>query len=392
MSEKSTKPILLKPLERLPADFRECLLAGRLLNGETISAYLQLIERRSVLCSEYPTVWAVDTFFYSSLAKRGSTAVRRALLDRDPLASDLIFIPVHEPEFGQDGHWYLLVVDFKLSEISAYDSIRNRNHRTSLYKIKDFMDEQHQKATLATKSWYLRDDRNCAIQTNAIDCGVFVCAHAEALSRSQETKSLTFKPIEFRRRMNKELSDGSMLAPAMFNEEAASTSGAAEDPSSLEEVMRQVSFLTQPLPTLISPIRSPVQPEEKMAMQTEEPVTEEMDVVFLGEFPAETVQSAACSGPSQEEEIPESPSLSLSPAWSLFNELAMVSEGRDTSAGETATLTNDRVTPADAALSSIQKKARRGKKRYTMKIQIPGTNQVKRVNVRKLGFKPTARR
>lgn len=56
-------------------------------------------------CSEYPTVWAVDTFFYASLAKRASTAVRRALLNRDPLASDLIFIPVHKPEFGQDGYW-----------------------------------------------------------------------------------------------------------------------------------------------------------------------------------------------------------------------------------------------------------------------------------------------
>lgn len=178
MSEDHAKLRGVKPVNKVPLELRDCLLTGRMLNGDTISAYMNLIERRSELFPDFPKVWTTDTFFFTSFLRRGYAGIRRALLNVDPLTVDLILMPIHEPNCGSSGHWYLAVVDHKNSVISIYDSIKNRNHRSVLYKIKEFMDLLHTKDANKEgdmKTWNLWGERSCPSQNNGIDCGVYLC-------------------------------------------------------------------------------------------------------------------------------------------------------------------------------------------------------------------------
>lgn len=433
MSDQPPKQISLRPAEELPPNSLECLVPGRLLNGDTISAYLRLIERRSRMTPNLPSVWATDSFFYPSFARRGFAGIRRAIGDVDPLVVDLILIPIHDPNVGKTGHWFLVVVEPMKNQISVYDSIKKRNHRSILFIVKEFMDIISERAKKPPKSWKLWGERSCQPQANALDCGVYVCAYAEALTLGADIKDLAVQANEFRRQISKELSDRQMLTqrnirtPTHLPTVSSGQDDKEEANWSFEDLMREVSILTQPVENLLSPIRSPQCDEDEMdAIINDAASAWELNDVG----PSQSQPEDALPGPSGllecdavEEKCAEksatSPVLSLTASWSPISESSfdVITDPEDMEVkspeeeskaatkanpgSEPLAATTLRLSVADESVSfkkidrkealSLSKtlskrlKTRRSKRR-TMKVLLPGTNEMKRINVRKLGL------
>ncbi|XP_046674692.1 sentrin-specific protease 1-like [Homalodisca vitripennis] len=200
--------VVRKHVRLLPCD-SERLFPGQLLNGEVISAYLRLLERRNAMDYNLPNVLALDSYFFTVLKRSGHERARDHHRDQDLLDYEIILVPVHE-ELVDVGHWWFLVVEPRKATISAYDSLKGRNHTPAMDLLRDYVKKEEIRAKTEARSWCLYGERSCPAQDNLVDCGVFLCAIDGAICGGQEAKELQVDGREFRRQMAKELREDSV--------------------------------------------------------------------------------------------------------------------------------------------------------------------------------------
>ena len=139
------------------------LQKGEWLNDELINYYLNLIKARSanpakVVSSKFgknvsslasskkklPRAFAFNTFFYSLLAQRGYSGVRRWTKKAkvNLFEMDRVLIPINKGGF----HWILCVVNVEYKRIEYYDSMgregESAENRSVLTNVRNFMVEE----------------------------------------------------------------------------------------------------------------------------------------------------------------------------------------------------------------------------------------------------------
>jgi Ulp1 family protease len=95
----------------------QTLKPGAWLNDEVINFYFGMVMERAENES-YPSCFAHQTIFYTTLENRGYSAVRRWTRRVDIFAKDVILIPVH-----LSVHWTIVVVDMKNKTVEFFDSM-----------------------------------------------------------------------------------------------------------------------------------------------------------------------------------------------------------------------------------------------------------------------------
>ncbi|XP_046687137.1 sentrin-specific protease 1-like [Homalodisca vitripennis] len=135
--------VVRKQVRLLPCD-SERLFPGQLLNGEVISAYLRLLERWNAMDHNLPNVLALDSYFFTVLKRSGHERARGHHRDQDLWDYEKILV-VHE-ELADVGHWWLLVVEPRKETISAYDSLKGRNHKPAMDLLREYLKKEEMRA------------------------------------------------------------------------------------------------------------------------------------------------------------------------------------------------------------------------------------------------------
>uniref|UniRef100_A0A5S6Q7G9 ULP_PROTEASE domain-containing protein n=1 Tax=Trichuris muris TaxID=70415 RepID=A0A5S6Q7G9_TRIMR len=178
------------------------------LNDEVLNNYMDLIVNRSLAHPELPRVFAFSTFFYVTYLAHSYAGVRWFTESCNLFEHDLIIVPIYK-----SSHWALVVVDFRGKTVKYYDSLRH-DGTVALKTVRAYLSTESKvkrKTNMEFRHWTFGIDEACPIQMNNDDCGVFVLAIAELLSRD---KVLSFhqKHIrQFRERIAFEIIQGTLF-------------------------------------------------------------------------------------------------------------------------------------------------------------------------------------
>ena len=176
------------------------------LNDKIINYYLELIALRSanvrtIQRQNWPKCYAMSSFFFSTLRRKGYSAVKRWTKKVDLFSFDMVFIPVNFHE----SHWCLAVFDMKKQGIYIYDSMGD-DHDAVLkilfeYLKKEYVEKKGTQTPFVNISTFkLKNVINTAMQFNFSDCGIYTLKYAEYLSRNA-TIDFTEEDIETMRRV-----------------------------------------------------------------------------------------------------------------------------------------------------------------------------------------------
>ncbi|CAL8094420.1 unnamed protein product [Orchesella dallaii] len=181
------------------------------LNDNVINTYMGLIVLRSKENTEFPKVFAFQTFFYPKLLKEGySNSLKRWTRKDDIFAHDLIILPIH---LGL--HWCLACVDFRSKSIKYFDSLGGDNNKC-LNSLLDYISKEmreRKQMELDKNEWSLHNVKGIPQQENGSDCGMFACKFAEYLSRDAEFSFTQEKMPYYRDRMIYELLKQDLMYP-----------------------------------------------------------------------------------------------------------------------------------------------------------------------------------
>lgn len=177
------------------------------MNDEVINRYLDLIKSRSP-----QTVFTFNTFFYKALCLGGYNRVHRWTKNIDIFSKTRLFIPIHQES---EYHWCLVSVNFTKKRISYYDSFRKRNFecldQILKYLLKEYEQRHHGKFDI--DGWVLMNEKDCPLQINHYDSGIFVCVIAEHLARNGILNFSQKHMNQFRRQMIEELKSKKLQNP-----------------------------------------------------------------------------------------------------------------------------------------------------------------------------------
>ncbi|XP_014238396.1 sentrin-specific protease 1-like [Trichogramma pretiosum] len=152
------------------------------LNDEVINFYMNLLIERGKN-TDFPSVYAMNTFFYPKLVAGGHASLKRWTRKVDLFSKDLIIIPIH---LGI--HWCMSIIDLKNKKISYYDSMGSSNQKC-LNLLKQYLHDESldkKKKTFDFTGWDLKCLKDIPQQMNGSDCGVFSCTFAEYVSANKE--------------------------------------------------------------------------------------------------------------------------------------------------------------------------------------------------------------
>jgi sentrin-specific protease 1 len=151
------------------------------LNDNIINFYFNMVADRSHdKDSSVRSVFAYSTFFYAKLLKSGYSGVKD-WNKVDLFSHRFVFIPIHMPN-----HWCLVVVDIPNCKISYYDSNGGDNDNC-LDTIEQFLKDAHWATKQMDLPKFQKENKNdIPRQTNAYDCGVFVCQFADFIARNDK--------------------------------------------------------------------------------------------------------------------------------------------------------------------------------------------------------------
>lgn len=126
---------------------------------------------------------------------------------RDIFLYKKMFIPIHS-----QNHWCLICVNFIKKTIAYYDSLISVNYKCLIsileYLQDEFEDKYNEKLDIS--DWQLINARDCPIQKNSYDCGVFTCIIAEYLARDAVLDFTQDDMFIFRHRISYEILNGSL--------------------------------------------------------------------------------------------------------------------------------------------------------------------------------------
>lgn len=247
---------IIRPAIPIARETLQCIQLEESLNCETITSYFRLLEIRSSLIKQFPKTTAVDTYFFLALKRKKGAYIEKSLQNINILQSDLIIVPVHKPEVGKYGHWYLITIKPKKNEISAFDSIPGMNHKSDLITVQTFIENIsatacEDKTPKARSRWFLRDDRCCYSHKNDKDCGVYVCAYAEVLSRGVSLRNYYIDAKKYRKRI---ITDFELGYFQLVKQPDGYRCG--RSPSELIQCMEFLQKIKL-IPRLLSPIQTP---------------------------------------------------------------------------------------------------------------------------------------
>ncbi|PWN22866.1 hypothetical protein BCV69DRAFT_296838 [Microstroma glucosiphilum] len=172
------------------------LRPGQWMNDETITFYMTMINQRSTRAEEerakpnhekrwnaFYRVHAFNSHFWAKIDQVGHSAVARWTRKIDVFSKDLILVPCN---LG-NSHWTCAAVNFRRKRIEYYDSMAGENRRVTSklreYLKKEMADKKKDGVIdLNEFTDYFASDSSPQ-QRNGFDCGVFVCAALEQLSR-----------------------------------------------------------------------------------------------------------------------------------------------------------------------------------------------------------------
>ncbi|XP_065157977.1 sentrin-specific protease 1-like [Atheta coriaria] len=179
------------------------------LNNEIINFYMKMIiERSRNALNNFPDVYCFDSSFYPKLVKDGPFSTKKWTKTVNIFHHELIFIPMH---IGL--HWCLICINMAEQKVVYYDSgpksVNNCLNIIMKYLYVEYEDKQG--SVLDVDNWKLESARGVPQHKHAGDCGVFVCAIAEFLSR-QAPFTFTHADIPLiRKRMVVEIMIGGLL-------------------------------------------------------------------------------------------------------------------------------------------------------------------------------------
>lgn len=152
------------------------------LNDEIINFYMNLLITRGN-SPKYPSVYAMNTFFYPKLVSGGHSSLKRWTRKIDIFSKDLIVVPIH---LGI--HWCVSIIDFKNKTLKYYDSMGSPNYKC-LQVLKQYLQDEYvdkKKKTFEFLGWNCECMKNIPLQMNGSDCGVFSCMFAEYICSNKK--------------------------------------------------------------------------------------------------------------------------------------------------------------------------------------------------------------
>ncbi|KAG4306220.1 hypothetical protein PORY_000208 [Pneumocystis oryctolagi] len=171
------------------------------LNDEIINFYIALISERAKASPEGPKVYAFNTFFYTTLEKKGYRGVQRwtKRAKVNIMQQDYVFVPIH---LGI--HWCMSVINFKKKRIEYWDSLNGSSGNT-FQLLRDYL-VQESGNTIDLDKWKNYIPESGPIQRNGYDCGVFACKTAECIARESPVDYTQDDIKELRKRMTTTIS------------------------------------------------------------------------------------------------------------------------------------------------------------------------------------------
>ena len=195
-------------LQMTRSDFRS-LFDKNYLNDKIIDQYLLLIKTRNEQDPTLPTVTVQSVFFHQKLDRLG---MEQGMMDTekwvrdDIMQKDVFLIPIHKKD-----HWSLVGVDIKERTIHYFDSIKgSRETAKAPTLIKTYLELYCQKKGYS-ETFKIKRRQDVPLQTNGVDCGMFVCQYAERFARkalmnfSQDDMAVT------RMKMSHEIFSGKII-------------------------------------------------------------------------------------------------------------------------------------------------------------------------------------
>ena len=173
------------------------------LNDTIIDEYLLMIKARNP-----EDIAVLNTFFYQRLDTLGfekGYEETRSWIKEDLRSKESIFIPI-----CKNDHWRLVHIDTRKKLVSYLDSIvgaRKASNAPGLMKmfIEKYFEEKGDPQRFKIK---IRD--NIPVQQNGVDCGVFLCAYAERISRQAGFNFNQSNMSLFRWKMTWEILNGTL--------------------------------------------------------------------------------------------------------------------------------------------------------------------------------------
>lgn len=177
------------------------LRPGQWMNDETITFYMTMINLRSQdaeaqrakpdhdkCWNAFYRVHAFNSHFWARVNSSGHSAVSRWTRKVDLFAKDLILVPCN---LG-NSHWTCAAINFRRRRIEYYDSMGGENYNVTT-KLRDYLKQEMIDKKRQGAGGLNLDDiddfeeyfagTSSPQQRNGYDCGVFVCATLEQLSR-----------------------------------------------------------------------------------------------------------------------------------------------------------------------------------------------------------------
>ncbi|XP_043480079.1 sentrin-specific protease-like isoform X1 [Leptopilina heterotoma] len=177
------------------------------LNDEVINFYMNLLIERGNN-EKFPTVHAMNTFFYPKLLSTGHSSLKRWTRKIDIFAKDIVVVPIH---LGI--HWCMSIIDFRDKTIKYFDSMGSANPKC-LVALRKYLEDESidkKKKSYDTSDWKLDSVKDIPQQMNGSDCGVFSCMFAEFICAK---RNITFTQQDmpyFRNKMAYEILKGKLL-------------------------------------------------------------------------------------------------------------------------------------------------------------------------------------
>ncbi|XP_025421746.1 sentrin-specific protease 1-like [Sipha flava] len=146
------------------------------LNSDSINHYLQMLSNH-----RSDAHFSFDSYLLSDFKYRGYESTKRRTEGVDIFSKNVVF-PVHLVQ----SHWALIYVDMKNHILFYIDSLLDNYEAECEVQMDEFIEYLHvehleKKNESMKNDWRKMVSDISPIQTNFIDCGVFVCLNAKTL-------------------------------------------------------------------------------------------------------------------------------------------------------------------------------------------------------------------
>ena len=186
---------------------------GDKLMDEEINAFFILLAQRSLNNKLLPRVHTFSSFLLPSIAKDECVerVGKRLAKIYNLFGFEIIIIPIHVPNMM---HWTLIEVRPKITQICFYDSRRIYQGINECKQMLKFFhtvcQHSHLRHDYDSKLWSVSAAQDIPLQTNGVDCGIFVCQIAERLSRNAPMDFSKDNIYQLRQQMVRELASNFM--------------------------------------------------------------------------------------------------------------------------------------------------------------------------------------